>query len=290
MTNLLSVGITNGIPTSGTGTVSTIDALMALLPTGLGAHGGLVIEGVASGTAVPISGSVTATATQSGTWTVQPGNTANTTAWKVDGSAVTQPISGSVTATSVQSGTWTVQPGNTANTTAWKVDGSAVTQPVSFASSAFSTVTNFSCGTTTYAAGDVVGAASANAALDLGVLGTSAGIIEILSASLEIDETSVISGETSYRLYLYNVTPPSAINDSSPWTFASGDRASFLGYVDFGTVVALPAAGGTVYVRVDNIGERLKLSGTHLFAYLVTNGPYTPTGRNIVITIHTSAV
>jgi hypothetical protein len=33
-------------------------------------------------------------ATQSGTWTVQPGNTANTTAWKVDGSAVTQPVSG----------------------------------------------------------------------------------------------------------------------------------------------------------------------------------------------------
>lgn len=56
-------------------------------------------------------------ATQSGTWTVQPGNTANTTPWlttisqggnaaavsvanalKVDGSAVTQPVSGTVTA------------------------------------------------------------------------------------------------------------------------------------------------------------------------------------------------
>lgn len=37
-------------------------------------------------------------AVQSGTWTVQPGNTANTTAWKVDGSAVTQPVSGTVTA------------------------------------------------------------------------------------------------------------------------------------------------------------------------------------------------
>lgn len=35
---------------------------------------------------------------QSGTWTVQPGNTANTVAWKVDGSAVTQPVSGTVTA------------------------------------------------------------------------------------------------------------------------------------------------------------------------------------------------
>jgi len=44
----------------------------------------------------------------------------------------TQPVSGTVAAT--QSGTWTVQPGNTANTTAWKVDGSAVTQPVSAAS------------------------------------------------------------------------------------------------------------------------------------------------------------
>lgn len=32
--------------------------------------------------------------TQSGTWTVQPGNTPNTVAWKVDGSAVTQPVSG----------------------------------------------------------------------------------------------------------------------------------------------------------------------------------------------------
>ncbi len=35
----------------------------------------------------------TVAVTQSGTWTVQPGNTANTTAWKVDGSAVTQPVS-----------------------------------------------------------------------------------------------------------------------------------------------------------------------------------------------------
>jgi hypothetical protein len=45
----------------------------------------------------PVSGTVTAN--QGGTWTVQPGNTANTTAWKVDGSAVTQPVSGTVTVT-----------------------------------------------------------------------------------------------------------------------------------------------------------------------------------------------
>ena len=46
---------------------------------------------VDSGNPVPVS------AAQSGTWTVQPGNTANTTAWKVDGSAVTQPVSGTLT-------------------------------------------------------------------------------------------------------------------------------------------------------------------------------------------------
>lgn len=43
-------------------------------------------------------GNTTFSSTQSGTWTVQPGNTPNTTAWKVDGSAVTQPVSGTITA------------------------------------------------------------------------------------------------------------------------------------------------------------------------------------------------
>lgn len=51
--------------------------------------------------------------------------------WVTLATALTS-VSDSIAA--VQSGTWTVQPGNTANTTAWKVDGSAVTQPVSAAS------------------------------------------------------------------------------------------------------------------------------------------------------------
>ena len=63
----------------------------------------LTVQGIASGTAQPVS--------QSGTWTVQPGNTANTTAWLVTGTGGTFPAT--------QSGTWTVQPGNTANTTPW---------------------------------------------------------------------------------------------------------------------------------------------------------------------------
>lgn len=55
MSNLLSVTLTSGIPTAGTGDVSTIDALLAVIPAARGANGGLKIEGVASGTVVPIS-------------------------------------------------------------------------------------------------------------------------------------------------------------------------------------------------------------------------------------------
>ncbi len=97
---------------------------------------GILIAGGIMRSQVQVSGG--AAVTQSGVWTVQPGNTANTTAWKVDGSAVTQPVSGNVG----QSGVWTVQPGNTANTTAWKVDGSAVTQPVSGTITAVTAITN----------------------------------------------------------------------------------------------------------------------------------------------------
>lgn len=112
---------------------------------GTSATGVLSVQGIAGGTAVPISGSITATNPSVGaTGSAVPASTtyigasvagtmtglvATAAGLKVDGSASTQPISGTVAAT--QSGTWTVQPGNTANTTAWKVDGSAVTQPVS---------------------------------------------------------------------------------------------------------------------------------------------------------------
>lgn len=61
------------------------------------ASGGSAVNIQDGGNSITVDGAVAAT--QSGTWTVQPGNTANTTAWKVDGSAVTQPISGSVTVT-----------------------------------------------------------------------------------------------------------------------------------------------------------------------------------------------
>ena len=111
---------------------------------GTPATGVVTIQGIAGGTTVPISGTVTANnASVSTTGTAPPGSATYiggsvTTAapsyttgqmnalslttsgsLRVDGSGSTQPVSGTVSAT--QSGTWTVQPGNTANTTPWLV-------------------------------------------------------------------------------------------------------------------------------------------------------------------------
>jgi hypothetical protein len=55
--------------------------------------GGLYAQQQFSGGQTVTIGNASLPVTESGTWTVQPGNTANTTAWKVDGSAVTQPVS-----------------------------------------------------------------------------------------------------------------------------------------------------------------------------------------------------
>lgn len=82
-----------------------------------GALGALLVGGSLLGQLSQSGGTGSSvSATQSGTWTMQPGNTANTTPWltsisqggntaivsaggalKIDGSAVTQPVSGTVT-------------------------------------------------------------------------------------------------------------------------------------------------------------------------------------------------
>lgn len=75
MANLLTVDYVAGALDGATaGTVMTLNSIAALLPTSLGANGGLKIEGVASGTAVPVSvASIPSHAvTNAGTFAVQP--------------------------------------------------------------------------------------------------------------------------------------------------------------------------------------------------------------------------
>jgi hypothetical protein len=142
--------------------------------------------------------------------------------------------------------------------------------------------------TSAYAAGDVIGAATGStAALTFSNVGPSGGEIVITSASLMIEASALISGELSYRLYLYRVTPPSAPGDNAAWDIPSGDRASCLGFVDLGAPVDL---GSTLYVEQNGINKQVKLAGTNLYGLLVTNGAFTPTANRVHdITLHTMA-
>lgn len=139
--------------------------------------------------------------------------------------------------------------------------------------------------TNAYAANDVIGSATGStAALTFANMGRSAGVIMITSAELRIDASAVISGETSYRLHLYNVTPPSATGDNGAFDLPSGDRSSYLGFVELGTPVDL---GSTLYVQTSNINRQMVLAGTNLFGYLVTIGAYTPTAQRVyTVTLH----
>lgn len=138
--------------------------------------------------------------------------------------------------------------------------------------------------TTGYGAGDVLGPAAGTSGIDFSMGALSGSAIKIGSVSLERDVAALISGETSYNLYLYSVTPPSALADNAVFDIPSGDRASFLGKIALGTPID---EGSTLYIETNNINKIVRLAGTHLFGYLVTVGAYTPASATVLkVTIH----
>lgn len=140
-----------------------------------------------------------------------------------------------------------------------------------------------------YLANDVLGpAVGSTAAIIFPNMGPGAGEVVIRSASFELDNTAIISGETTYVLYLYSVTPPSAFGDNAAWDLPAGDRASFLGLISLGTPVDL---GSTLYVEQNDINKQIKLASSSLFGYLVTVGPYTPVSAAVhAVTLHSEGV
>lgn len=149
--------------------------------------------------------------------------------------------------------------------------------------------------TTAYTAGDVIGigtgaggATAGPAALTFTAGPTAGGEVIITSASIEVDASAVPAGMGNMRLHLYNVTPPSALVDNAAWDLPSGDRASYLGYVDIGTPVDL---GSTLYVQADGINKQITLAGADVYGYLQTIGAFTPSSAAVKsIEIHTLKV
>jgi len=140
----------------------------------------------------------------------------------------------------------------------------------------FSASATFTPAAASHVANDCNGAAGTFANM-----GLSGKRIVVTSATLEIDGATAEA--TAWRLYLYNITPPSATADDGAWDLPSGDRASFLGYVDLGTAVDL---GSTQWVETHGINKQVTLAGTSLFGYLVNLTTLTPANVAHIVTLH----
>lgn len=134
--------------------------------------------------------------------------------------------------------------------------------------------------TTEYTAGDVIGTATdATSAIAFSGLANAQRAAQIIGSSLRIDVNAVPSGMTSFRLHLYNVTPPSAIYDNVAWDLPSGDRASYIGYIDLGTPVDL---GSTLYVESSSQAKLIVIPAAGVvYGYLVNNGTHTPAAQTV---------
>lgn len=135
-----------------------------------------------------------------------------------------------------------------------------------------------------YSAGDIMGTTPAMEfafTLANGFAVPTGSLIRILTTIMKIDQTAIISGETSYTLQAYSVTPPSAQADNAAWTLASADLSAYRGPLALGTPLDLGAAcyiKSQVIDPVTNLaGIDIKLTGTSLFAELVTVGGFTAT-------------
>lgn len=152
--------------------------------------------------------------------------------------------------------------------------------PQSYTATASFTIANASA----HATNDVVGATPA-ALTFAGICPAAGREIILTSTRLRYDAAAIPTGMTSFRLYLYNVTPPSAYADDAPWQLLVGDRASFLGYLDLGSPV-LPSTGSTsLIVETNGNQKQVTCASTSLFGYFVTGTAYTTAASTVSLVL-----
>lgn len=154
-----------------------------------------------------------------------------------------------------------------------KMPSAANPFPVGFAG--YSASASFTPAANEHTAGDAVGVAA-----EFALAAPTGALLRIVNASLLVaggtQETS------TWRLYLFSVTPPSALTDGGAFVLASGDRASFLGYFDFAQLVDV---GDTLYIEATP-SKVVRLTGTSVFGYLVNLTTLTPAAVAHTVRIH----
>lgn len=138
----------------------------------------------------------------------------------------------------------------------------------------------------------IVGAYTANDIIDVakqvawrytnGVAIPANSIVRLTATVLAIDETAIISGETTYALQCYSVTPPSGQADNAAWSLASADLPSYLGSFTLGTPADL---GSSAYIKQTGLSVDINLTTDKMYAELQTGGGFTATATAHQVTL-----
>ena len=139
---------------------------------------------------------------------------------------------------------------------------------------------------TPYTIGDVVGGA-----FTLATAGPVSADVLLIGLTLLYNVSALPSGLQNFTAHFYNVTPPSAIADNSPFTLGSGDRAAYLGRIDNIPISAVGVGTQTVVGQLDNFIKKLACdSSGQIFGYLVTNQAFTPAGNSETISLRSDGL
>lgn len=142
--------------------------------------------------------------------------------------------------------------------------------------------------TTAYATGDAIGDTGGSAIITLSNIGPSGGFIQIQSIRLLIYSGTLPTPMTGLRLHLYQ-TSPTAIADNAAWDLVSGDRSTYLDFID----LPMPTdMGSTLFTKADYPGSLLKLADgyTSLFGILQTVSGATFAENSTVVDLRISAI
>jgi hypothetical protein len=160
-----------------------------------------------------------------------------------------------------------------------RTDGSYAAGIVSAGFRSVATITRPS-NATAYTAGDVVGDTGGSAIVSLTSTGPSGGFVLVQSVSLVFSDSVVPSGMGAFRIHMYSASP-TAIADNAAFDLVSGERDTYMGYIDLPAPLDL---GSTIYTQTDYPGRLIKLAAasTTLFAEIETRGAYTPVSASTV--------
>jgi len=155
-----------------------------------------------------------------------------------------------------------------------------------YSTNGFSASASFTPAAASHTNGDSVGVAAEFVLKNhLNAPPMSGAHIRITGATLLIAGGTIET--TAWRVHLFSVTPPSALADDAAFVLASGDRASYLGYIDIPQVLDL---GDTLFVEATNPNKQIKLAGTSVFGYLVNGTTLTPAAVAHTVTIQAELV